>query len=221
VVTSGPEVASNKQVIAQVTQDPSQFSGPIVVGDFGHSPAPTSYNVYDTDFHGSTPAPSRTFLKNFKAGIVTSTIAPTLSQSGISLDNEKILTITQRPIVHSSNVHPGVVFKSVTKNCDHPEEIQIQQQPTLVEVQKSVNIKNILIEDQPKIKYEFGQRIVPQEYHHQTHHIVEKPVYIDHIVEKKVPVEKVVTQVVEKNIDRPVYIDRPVSTFQFNLLLLS
>lgn len=232
--TSGPEIASVNQNIAQLNAEPEhaprQFSSPIIVGEIASTPAPTNYYVHDNDqfYHGSTPAPSRQFLEKFKGGFVTSTIAPTISQHGVSLDSGKILSITQRPVIYGSTVHPGVVIKSTHRDCDDHVEIQ---KPTLVEVQKSVNIKNILIEDRPKIKYEFGARIIPQEHQthqtHQTHHhhIVEKPVYVEkqvpHYVEKhvdrpvyltktvEVPVEKIVEKKV--HVDRPVYIDRPVS----------
>ncbi|XP_039449726.1 uncharacterized protein LOC120428721 isoform X1 [Culex pipiens pallens] len=73
---------------------------------------------------------------------------------------------------------------------------------TVVEVQKSINIKNIVVnQEQPKPrKLEFGTRtnLVPQPI------VIEKPV--DRIVKQNVYIEKPVDRVVQQ----PVYIEKPV-----------
>lgn len=193
-------------------------------------------------------AASRQFLRNFQGNKVLSpspenaaiysTTSSTTQTTSKSFAQEEI-TITQSPISNTflAPIQAGLTLSNEVKHTDDNLGY-VQQQPlishtaaeavdgrrTIVEVQKSVNIKNVLItqeEEKPKQPVVFGARFIPRKPHviHQNVYIdrpypvevnkyiekpvrVEVPVPVDRIVEKPVPYAVPVERVVEKPVER-------------------
>ncbi|KAJ6649340.1 hypothetical protein Bhyg_04574 [Pseudolycoriella hygida] len=200
-------------------------------------------------------APSRQFLRNFKGNKILSpnpensafysTTSSTTQTTAMSITQEE-LTVTESPVSNDflAPIQAGLTLSNEGKPIDDCLDL-VQKEPvdnhagildgrqTLVEVQKSLNIKNILIsqEEQKPIPQVFGARFVPKKEKiiHQNVYIdrpypvevkkyiekpvrVEVPVHVDRIVEKPVPypvpvekvVEKPVERIVEKTVQGPV-----------------
>ena len=225
----------------------------------------------DQDLLDSTPspkseAPSRQFLKKFKnfrtyessttATSVSTSTSRTItssSENGCCKDNsnincckskseEKILEIPQRPLANTflAPVHAGI--RLTNENLDDCVDEKPVVTPTIVEVEKHVNIKNVLIQEQPERIPVYGDRIIvsstpttrvvtqpifiektkteiiqqPIIYEKQHHtEVVHPPIIIEKPVIKEVhvPIEKsVYIKTPPKFIDRPVYIQSPPQT---------
>lgn len=189
-------------------------------------------------------APSRQFLRNFKgnkilspnpenAAIYSTTSSTTQTTSKSYTEDE--IAVTQRPISNKflAPIQAGLRLSNEGKHIDDCLDL-VQKQPekqTIVEVQKSVNIKNILISQeeqrptkQPATTYQqqvFGTRFVPKKpkviqqnvyidrpYPVEVNKYIEKPVrvevpvHVDRIVEKPVPYPVTVEKIVEKPVER-------------------
>uniref|UniRef100_A0A182J6K7 Uncharacterized protein n=1 Tax=Anopheles atroparvus TaxID=41427 RepID=A0A182J6K7_ANOAO len=85
---------------------------------------------------------------------------------------------------------------------------------TVVEVQKSLNIKNILIEQEKPNQRQFGARtkIIHQPVYveKQVDRIVKQPVYVEKPVERIVKQPVYVEKPVDRIVKQPVYIEKPV-----------
>lgn len=189
-------------------------------------------------------APSRQFLKKFNGKIksietsttTTETFKATAADEKCCKDKqkgdcckqsntvEKVLEITQRPISNKflAPVHAGIRI-SADKTIDDcldghlNQKIEIPKKKTVVEVQKSVNIKNYLVKEKPQVtKFPaFGERIVVQQPIY-----IEKPPIIKHIKEQVFidrPIDRVKIQPVFiekppiiKHTKEQVFVDRPV-----------
>uniref|UniRef100_A0A182NP57 Uncharacterized protein n=1 Tax=Anopheles dirus TaxID=7168 RepID=A0A182NP57_9DIPT len=94
-------------------------------------------------------------------------------------------------------------------NCDDP-----LQERTVVEVQKSVNIKNLLINQETPNVRQFGARskIIQQPVYVEkpVERIVKQPVYIEKPVERIVKQPVYVEKQIEKIVKQPVYVEKPV-----------
>lgn len=192
-------------------------------------------------------APSRQFLRNFKGNkilspsqennAIYSTTSSTTQTTSKSFTQEEI-TVTQSPISNKflAPIQAGLRLSNEGKHIDDCLDL-VQKEPiptpgrvdgkkTVVEVQKSINIKNILIsQEQEKPKQQaysqqvFGARFIPkkQKVIHQNVYIdrpypvevnkyIEKPVavpvHVDRIVEKPVPYPVTVEKIIEKPVDR-------------------
>lgn len=195
-------------------------------------------------------APSRQFLRNFKGNkilspsqentAIYSTTSSTTQTTSKSFTKEEI-TVTQRPISNQflAPIQAGLRLSNDGKHIEDCLDL-VQKEPvviapekpdgrkTIVEVQKSINIKNILIsqeEEKPQQQtYQqqvFGARFIPkkQKVIHQNVYIdrpypvevnkyiekpvrVEVPVHVDRIVEKPVPYPVTVEKIIEKPVDR-------------------
>lgn len=195
-------------------------------------------------------APSRQFLRNFKGNKLLSpsqestsfysTTSSTTQTTSKSFTHEES-SVTQSPISNKflAPIQAGLRLSNDGKHIDDCLDLvqkqpiviapeQIEGQKTIVEVQKSINIKNILIsqeEEKPKPQvYQqqvFGARFIPKKPKviHQNVYIdrpypvevnkyiekpvrVEVPVHVDRIVEKPVPYPVPVEKIVEKPVDR-------------------
>lgn len=198
-------------------------------------------------------APSRQFLRNFKGNkilspsqentAIYSTTSSTTQTTSKSFTQEEI-SVTQSPISNKflAPIQAGLRLSNEGKHIDDCLDLVQKQQPivdepekingqrkTVVEVQKSINIKNILIsqeEQKPKQQpvYQqqvFGARFIPkkQKVIHQNVYIdrpypvevnkyiekpvrVEVPVHVDRIVEKPVPYPVPVEKIIEKPVER-------------------
>lgn len=195
-------------------------------------------------------APSRQFLRNFKGNkilspsqenaAIYSTTSSTTQTTSKSFTQEEI-TVTQSPISNKflAPIQAGLRLSNDGKHIDDcldlVQKLPVVRAPekadgkkTIVEVQKSINIKNILIsqeEEKPKPQiYQqqvFGARFLPkkQKVIHQNVYIdrpypvevnkyiekpvrVEVPVHVDRIVEKPVPYPVHVEKIIEKPVDR-------------------
>lgn len=170
-------------------------------------------------------APSRQFLRNFKGNkilspsqennAIYSTTSSTTQTTSKSFTQEEI-TVTQSPISNKflAPIQAGLRLSNEGKHIDDCLDL-VQKEPitspidgkkTIVEVQKSINIKNILIsQEQEKPKQQaysqqvFGARFVPKKQK-----VVQQNVYID----RPYPVE--VNKYIEKPVPVPVHVDRIV-----------
>ncbi|XP_037051587.1 uncharacterized protein LOC119085314 [Bradysia coprophila] len=197
-------------------------------------------------------APSRQFLRNFKGNkilspsqdntAIYSTTSSTTQTTSKSYTQEEI-SVTQSPISNKflAPIQAGLRLSNEGKNIEDCLDL-VQKQPlvshsgaeavdgktTIVEVQKSLNIKNILIsqeEEKPKqVIYQqpvFGARFIPKKskiiqqnvyidrpYPVEVNKYIERPVRVevpvpvDRIVEKPVPYPVPVERIVEKPIER-------------------
>lgn len=200
-------------------------------------------------------APSRQFLRNFKgnkvlspsqenAAIYSTTSSTTQTQSK-SFTQEEYTVTTQSPISNQflAPIQAGLRLSNEGKHIDDcldlvqkPPAVVVSTIPvdgpkTIVEVQKSVNIKNVLISQeeqttaQPVVYQQqqqvFGARFFPKKpkviqqnvyidrpYPVEVNKYIEKPVRIevpvpvDRIVEKPVPYPVPVEKIVEKPVER-------------------
>ncbi|XP_053667813.1 uncharacterized protein LOC128718168 [Anopheles marshallii] len=89
------------------------------------------------------------------------------------------------------------------------------KEQTVVEVQKSVNIKNILINQETPNVHQFGTRakIIKQPVYVEKpiERIVKQPIYIEKPIEKIVKQPVFVEKKVQQIVKQPVYIEKPVA----------
>lgn len=195
-------------------------------------------------------APSRQFLRNFKGNkilspsqenaAIYSTTSSTTQTTSKSFTQEEI-SVTQSPISNNflAPIQAGLRLSNDGKHIDDCLDL-VQRQPivnspekvdgqkTIVEVQKSINIKNILISQEverpkPQVYQQqvFGARFIPKKPKviHQNVYIdrpypvevnkyiekpvrVEVPVHVDRIVEKPVPYPVTIEKIIEKPVER-------------------
>uniref|UniRef100_A0A182K174 Uncharacterized protein n=1 Tax=Anopheles christyi TaxID=43041 RepID=A0A182K174_9DIPT len=167
-----------------------------------------------TRFRGSTAARLSTKYKSVHTTDKLKDIVSTTEQSipaGV--------TVSQKPV--SSRYLAPIQAGLRLSNSDKAHSIEDCQdgntplkERTVVEVQKSVNIKNILINQESPSTRQFGARTK----------IIQQPVYVEKPIERIVkqpvfiekPVERIVKQpiIVEKQVERivkqPVFIEKPV-----------
>ncbi len=199
-------------------------------------------------------APSRQFLRNFKGNkilspsqestAIYSTTSSTTQTTSKSFTQEEV-SVTKSPISNKflAPIQAGLRLSNDGKHIDDcldlvqklpiistpsPPHVNVDGQKTIVEVQRSINIKNILIsqeEQKPKPQiYQqqvFGARFIPKKqkviqqnvyidrpYPVEVNKYIEKPVrvevpvHVDRIVEKPVPYPVTVEKIVEKPVER-------------------
>uniref|UniRef100_A0A182YDZ8 Uncharacterized protein n=1 Tax=Anopheles stephensi TaxID=30069 RepID=A0A182YDZ8_ANOST len=130
-----------------------------------------------------------------------------------------VVTVAPKPVSsrYLAPIQAGLRLSNTEKaraeDC-RDDGAQLKKEQTVVEVQKSVNIKNILINQETPNFRQFGSRtkIIKQPVYVEkpVDHIVTQPVFIekpvDRIVKQPVYVEKKVQQILKQ----PVYIEKPV-----------
>lgn len=189
--------------------------------------------ITDSKLISQTEAPSRQFLRkfnnnNFSNNLLSrdngllysttrSTTQTTTTESSRNVKQFTVTTQTPASTKFLAPVQAGLrVSHANNENCD--DENQNSGSKTIVQVQKSVNIKNYLInEENSNIKY--GSRTTPKKIETQIIHqpyIIEKPVdriiKQDVIIEKKVPTPVYIDRIVEKpvQVPYPVHVEKKV-----------
>ncbi|XP_049291224.1 uncharacterized protein LOC125768078 [Anopheles funestus] len=167
-----------------------------------------------TRLRGSTAAR----LSHRYKGIQT-TETPNVLVSTTLKNSPNVITVAAKPVSsrYLAPIQAGLRLSNADKS--HPVEdcqdggTKLKEQ-TVVEVQRSVNIKNILINQETPNVHQFGTRtkIVKQPVYVEKpiERIVKQPVFvekpIDRIIKQPVYVEKPVPQIIKQ----PVYIEKPV-----------
>lgn len=195
----------------------------------------------------TTEAPSRIFLKNFKSklksqgGIQSTTATSSTQTTTTQTYAQEFISVTPGPISNKflAPIQAGLRISNEGKPIEDCLDGHSQNgHKTIVEVQKSVSIKNILINEERGKEQSipvFGARFVPKPqkiikqnvyidrpYPVQVDRIVEKqipyqvPVHIQKETKIHVPVDRIVEKPVpypvqvEKIVDRPYPVDRIV-----------
>ncbi|XP_058835494.1 titin-like [Topomyia yanbarensis] len=121
--------------------------------------------------------------------------------------------VTPKPVSNKylAPIQAGLRLSNSEPNIDDcldailqpPKQDLNVEKKTLVEIQKSVNIKNILVDQekpQPAKQQEFGSRTK----------IIQQPIFIEKPVEKIVKQNVYIEKPVDRIIQQPVYIEKPV-----------
>ncbi|XP_058463496.1 uncharacterized protein LOC131437874 isoform X2 [Malaya genurostris] len=124
---------------------------------------------------------------------------------------KETVTVTPKPVSNKylAPIQAGLRLSNSQQNIDDcidailqpPKQDLSVEKKTLVEVQKSVNIKNFLIDqDKPAKQRELGTRTK----------IVQQPIFVEKPVEKIVKQNVYIEKPVDRIVQQPVYIEKPV-----------
>lgn len=186
----------------------------------------TTFDAQKVEHIVGTEAPSRLFLNNFKGNkfsksepsqLVYSTTSSTTQTSTTESYTNDELIVTPTAAVSPNYLTPIEVAQRLSNtdpNClDHEGKLTEHSDSTFVEIQKSVNIKNVLINHEKSQHQVFGARFVPKQRknHGEGRVIIVKPVQIESpaIVVEKI-IDRPIVQIVEQKVEVPVEIEKQV-----------
>ncbi|XP_001659466.2 titin isoform X1 [Aedes aegypti] len=210
----------------QLTSEPCDDDGKSVPVEIKHEVTTIRPITLSTKARGSTASRLSTRFRTTTASLPTATARYTAKEP---------TTVTPKPVSQKylAPIQAGLRLSNSGKNIE--DCVDEKGSKTVVEVQKSINLKNLVVGPQPtqQVKQpEFGarttvvhqpiivekpvERIVKQNVYIEkpVERLVHQPVYIekpvpqpvDRIVEKKIPVPYPVEKIVEKPVPTPVHV---------------
>uniref|UniRef100_A0A182PNW3 Uncharacterized protein n=1 Tax=Anopheles epiroticus TaxID=199890 RepID=A0A182PNW3_9DIPT len=167
-----------------------------------------------TRIRGSTAARLSTRYKSTHTTETPKEIASTTTQNipaSVSVDKKAVSSRYLAPIQAGLRLSNSDKTHMIDDCQDNGTPLK---ERTIVEVQKSVNIKNILINQQTPFARQYGVRtkVVQQPVYVEkpVERIVKQPVFIEKPIDRIVKQPVIVEKQVERIVKQPVYIEKPV-----------